>query len=285
MTRLAVAVAVLAMLAPPIAAGTPKDKDKPAAARRELPPGVAEKARELFTQAREHDDAGELPEALRFYREALQIDPHPNTAYNIADVLRRMKKYHDAVDAYERYLQLAGEAADKAAVEQIIEQLKATPGTLEILATGNDERAYVDGQPVGVLPQTLELHEGRHVVDVITPISYGWMFCEVRSGQKQSCKPSPVPRMDGNVVISGSRLLESKRWRETGAFFMIRERFELRHGHYVIGELTYKQCKPVEIDVAKGEDVLTYVFVTTPEERPKNNECVPVSVRVQTIKL
>jgi len=282
MTRLAVAVAVLAGLAAPSSAQP--HKDKAVAPRRELPPGVAEKARELFTQAREKDDAGDLPQALRYYRDALQIDPHPNTAYNIADVLRRMKRYRDAIDAYERYLQLAGDAADKAAVEQIIEQLKAVPGTLEIGATGSDERAYVDGQPVGTLPQTLELHEGRHVVDVITPISYGWMFCEVRSGQKQSCKPSPVPRMDGNVVISGSRLLESKRWRETGAFFMIRERFELRHGHYVIGELTYKQCKPVEIDVAKGEDVLTYVFVTTPEERPKNNESVPVSVRVQTVK-
>lgn len=272
-----VVVAVIAVAALDVAAEP--------AQKRDLPPGVADKARELFTKARERDDAGDLPQALRLYRDAIQIDQHPNTAYNIADVLRRMKKYRDAIDAFQRYLQLAPDAPDRAAVLELIEQLKAVPGTLEIGATSSDEQAFVDGQPVGLLPQTLELREGRHTVDVITPISYAWMMCDVRSGQKQTCKPSPVPRMDGNVVISGTRNFESKRWRETGAFLMIRERFELRHGHYTVGELIYKQCKPVEITVAKGEDVLTYVFATTPEERPKNNECAPVSVTVRTVKL
>lgn len=275
--RLVVALAVLAAAAVDVAAEPVQ--------RRDLPPGVADKAHELFSKARERDDAGDLPQALRLYREAIQIDPHPNTAYNIADVLLRMKRYREAIEGFQRYLQLAPDAPDRAAVLQLIEQLKAVPGTLEIGATSSDEQAFVDGEPVGRLPQTLELREGRHVVDVITPISYGWMFCEVRSGQKQTCKPSPVPRMDGNVVISGTRNVDSKRWRETGAFLMIRERFELRHGHYVIGELIYKQCKPVEITVPKGEDVLTYVFATTPEERPKNHECAPVTVNVRTVKL
>jgi tetratricopeptide (TPR) repeat protein len=272
--RFAVAVAVVAAVAP-IAAEP----------RRDLPPGVTERARELFEKARERDDAADLPGALRYYREAGQIDPHPNTAYNIADVLRRMKRYRDAIEAYQRYLQISPDAADRASVEQLIAQLEATPGTLEIGATTEHEQAFVDGAPIGILPQTVELREGRHVVDVITPISYGWMFCEVRAGQKQTCKPSPVPRMDGNVVISGSTSLSSKRWRETGAFFMLRERFELRHGHYTLGDLVYKQCKPFDIEVARGEDVLTFAFVTTPDERPKNSDCAPVSVRVQTVKL
>jgi len=74
------------------------------------------------------------------------------------------------------------------------------------------------------------------------------------------------------------------RWRETGAFFMIRERFELRHGHYTVDELAYKQCKPVDIDVPRGEDIVTYIWVTTPDEHPKNNECEPISIKARTIK-
>lgn len=103
-------------------------------------------------------------------------------------------------------------------------------------------------------------------------------------GRKEKCKPSPVPRMDGNVVIGSSSRIESKHWRETGAFFMIRERFELRHGHYTLGDMTYKQCGPVEIEIPRDENVVTYIFATGPEEPMKNGECVPVTVKSRTIK-
>lgn len=285
--KLAMAAAVLAAV--PAAAAPSKDKDKaassPKAQRKDLPPGVAEKASEAFARGRELDEAGDLPKALSAYLEASQIYPHPNTTYNIADVYRRMKRYHEAIEAYTKYLTQATAPPDRAAVEELIEQLKATPGQLTIEASGTDETAFVDGEPVGKLPLTLDLREGTHVVDVLTPISYGWMYCSTRMGQKESCKPSPTPRMDGNVVISGPRRLDNKRWRETGAFFMIRERFELRHGHYTLGELAYKQCKPVDIDVPRGEDVVTYFWVGVADERPKGqDECDPVTIKGRTIK-
>ena len=281
---LAMFAALVSAPASALAAPSRNTVTSPKAQRKDLPPGVAEKASDAFARGRELDEAGDLPKALSAYLEASQIYPHPNTTYNIADVYRRMKRYHEAIEAYEKYLKLATDPPDRAAIEELIEQLKATPGQLVIHETGADEQAFVDGEPVGKLPVTLDLREGTHVVDVITPISYGWIYCSTRMGQKEECTPSPTPRMDGNVVISGSRRLDNKRWRETGAFFMIRERFELRHGHYTVDELAYKQCKPVDLDVPRGEDIVTYIWVTTPDEHPKNNECEPISIKARTIK-
>ncbi len=287
MIRVALVAVILAAAAPAALAGPSKDPKAPSqkAQRKDLPPGVAEKASEAFAKARELDEAGDLPHALSAYLEAGQIYPHPNTTYNIADVYRRMNRYHDAIEAYVRYLQQVPDAPDHVAVEKILEDLRNTPGELEILASTTNEQTFVDGEPVGTLPQTLQLHEGMHVVDVITPISYAWMFCQVRMGLKEQCSPKPVPRMDGNVVISGPRHVDNKRWRETGAFFMIRERFELRHGLYDLGELAYKQCRAVQVEIPKGENIVTYIYATVPEEHPKGDQCVTVTAKVRTVKL
>ena len=287
MIRFALGAVILAAATPSALAGPAKSPKatSPKAQRKDLPPGVAEKASEAFAKARELDEAGDLPRALSAYLEASQIYPHPNTTYNIADVNRRMNRYHEAIEAYLKYLYQVPDAPDHAAVEKVLEDLRNTPGELEILSTTANEQAFVDGEPIGTLPQTLQLHEGTHVVDVITPISYAWMFCQVRMGQKEKCTPSPVPRMDGNVVISGPRHLDNKRWRETGAFFMIRERFELRHGLYDLGELAYKQCRAVQVEIPKGEDIVTYIYATVPDEHPKGDACVAVTVKVRTVKL
>jgi tetratricopeptide (TPR) repeat protein len=293
-TAIATALALAAAAAPaPALAAPAKAKPNiytPKADRKDLPTGVADAAKEAFARGRELDEAGDLWKALAKYREAREISPHPSTTYNIADVYRRLKKIHEAIDEYTLYLKQAPDAPDRAAVEQLIESLRAVPGQLTIHAKDNaktsDEQAFVDGEPAGMLPLTLDLREGWHEVDVITPISYAWMNCQVQLDRPNECTPSPAPREDGNVVMSGPRRLQGNKWRENGAFFMTRERFELRHGHYTLEKVTYKQCKPVEIDIPRGEDVVTFVYFSLPDEQPRErDECDPVTVHERTIKL
>ena len=63
-----------------------------------------------------------------------------------------------------------------------------------------------------------------------------------------------------------------------------RERFELRHGHYSIEAMVYRQCKPFDIDVPIGDDIVTFVFVTEPDDPPNAPACVPLGVQQRVVK-
>src|SRR5688572_11651797 len=96
---------VLVLLASPALAGT-----------RDLPPRLTKAAGDAFTAAQNADAKGELDDAVKHYRRAHAIAPHPDTMFNIADVQRRAKDYDDAITSFETYLELAPDAADRKAI-------------------------------------------------------------------------------------------------------------------------------------------------------------------------
>jgi len=86
---------------------------------------------------------------------AFAIAPHPNTQYNLADVLRRRKHIQGAIDAYKKYLELEPIAADRKQVEHLIAELDAIPGTMIIEVEESDALVFVEGEPssAAVAPQ------------------------------------------------------------------------------------------------------------------------------------
>lgn len=261
---------VLVVLASPALAGT-----------RSLPPRLAKAAGDAFTAAQKADAKGELDEAVKQYKRAQAIAPHPDTMFNIADVQRRAKDFDDAITSYENYLELAPEAPDRKAIEKLLVELRAMPGTLEIESVEPDGRVYVDGTYAGMAPLHVKVPGGTHQIDVITPITYGHMACPVSIGGTRDCRVGAKPREDGNVVISGSWIMGGRSWPVGDQRFQVRGRFTARPGRYEL-DLDDRQCGPVVIDVKAGDD-LTYAYITFAEA--KRGGCRSFVLAQQQIKL
>lgn len=235
-----------------------------------LPPKLAKAARDAFAAAQIAADKGDLAEAARQYQRAIAIVPHPNAYFNLADVLSRAGELEGAIAALEHYLEGSPEAPDRVEVEQQISALRATPGKLEITMEEPGGKVFVDGVPVGEAPVTVDAIKGIHVIDVITPITFGHMLCAIGVGGHRHCAVHAKPREDGNVVISGSRLLGGRSWPVEGQRFEMRGRFALHAGRYEV-QLVEDSCDKQVVEVPRanklGDDVV-YVYVTyTGEER------------------
>jgi hypothetical protein len=249
-----------------------------------LPPQITKAARDAFAAARVADDKGDLNEALKQYKRALEISPHPFVLYNMADVYRRMKDYRDAIDAYEKYL-ASDDVADRKSVEKLVAELRAIPGTLEIECDEPDGIVFIDGKRAGK-PGPHKVSDGTHVVDVITPITHGYAICDVSSGRDSRCDVPAKPREDGNLVLSGRWPMGGLSWGVKHANGeTVRLHFRSRSvaipGHYPDLKVMEKQCKPLPIDVPKG-DVVTFAYVTYPD-RTDSNACYDLSMTIQRV--
>lgn len=249
------------------------------AVRKVVPPAdkLAAAAGEAFTKAKEADEAGKLDEAERLYRKAFAIAPHPFCQYNLADVLRRKNNISSAITAYKKYLEMDPAAADRKQVEKIVTDLEAMPGTIIIEVEESDALVFVDGQPLQrnkdpKNPFVIQMPAGPHTVDVITAISYDNDTCYAYHNSKRNCRMRLRPRVDGNVVISGPKSMSrASRGHSGRPTIHTKGRFTLDPGKQpvFVAPSDNMQCKPVEIDVAKGDTVVTYVWVETPDTWPQ----------------
>jgi len=250
-----------------------------------LPARFAKAAGEAFRKAQAADAKGDLDEAVRQYQRANAIASHADTYFNIADVQRRAKHFEEAAEAYAKYLELAPGARDREAVEKLIAELRAMPGTIVVELEEPDGQAFVDGRLVGAAPATVaDVPKGTHQVDVITPITFGDMPCAVGAGGKRTCSVHARPRVDGNVVLSGSWTLGGHSWPIGDQRFHMHGRFTLRPGHYELVRVVDRQCAPLPLDVPAGEDIVTYAYVTYPDPRPKANACIDLKLAQQRVR-
>lgn len=197
-------VAALLAAAGPAAAQPDAGADK-------LPPRVEEAARAAFLEAQAADQAGNLDLAIERYRYAQSIAPHPNVIYNLADVLRRKGDVRGSAREYRAYLKAMPDAPDAAKVEKVLAVLEATPGSIEVSSRATDVILYVDGVRRGAPPLTLELPPGDHRVEGVTPISYRSLLHTVDFARRSSFSVTPPPRVDGNLIVSGSANLKRTR--------------------------------------------------------------------------
>ncbi|MGN6106228.1 MAG: tetratricopeptide repeat protein, partial [Kofleriaceae bacterium] len=223
------------------------------------PPRIAKAAGEAFVAAQEADARGDLKEAARQYDRAHQISPHPNTAYNLAEVYRRAKRIRDAIGMYETYLRLAPDATDRAEVTATIELLRKTPGTIEVVVDEPRGEVYVDGVPAGPAPAKLEVPAGTHRIDVITPITYGHSACAVAAGGTNTCRVPAKPREDGNVILSADWPMGGLNWPIGDQRFHMLGRFQVRPGRYDLKRLIENSCQPLFLEVPAKGFVYAYV--------------------------
>jgi hypothetical protein len=262
------------------------------AQRKTAPDKFTRAASEAFVAALAADHKGDLQTALIFYQKALALSPHPSTAFNIADILRRQGKLTESIRSYEMYLAISPDAPDRKVVEALIDKLARTPGSVFVSSTGIRDLKSIDLSTAYVLidgkivskPGTklvtaadagdmdgieLIVAPGDHVLDVITPLTYGFIQCEVRPNERSRCVVSAPPRIDGTVVISGTNrhLLISDRpgKRRGNEDTKMLKRFEVKPGRtkFAVRDRSY-ECPALVLDVPSGGD-LAYVFIAARE--------------------
>jgi tetratricopeptide (TPR) repeat protein len=214
------------------------------------PDRYTEAARAEFDKARAADAKGDLGEAVQLYERANEISPHPATVYNIADVERRRINLDVAIGWYRKYLEMDPKAADRAAVAKLIDELERTPGTLRLDDPGS---LFVDGAAVSV--GDVKLAAGEHLVEVVTPVTYGANRCSTSRGITSDCRVHPPARADGNVILSH---VSRRGWTEGKQHWQTLERLQVPAGHYELTEIA-KGCK-VAFDVPVAPR-LVYVHV------------------------
>ncbi len=92
----------------------------PAAAAEEDP---QTRAVELFQASQSSYEAGRFAEAAVYLEEAYRLDPNPILLYNLARARESEGSLSLALEAYQRYLREAPDAADRPAVEARVEAL------------------------------------------------------------------------------------------------------------------------------------------------------------------
>jgi tetratricopeptide (TPR) repeat protein len=274
----------------------------PAPKRKATPDKFTRAAGEAFTQALEADKKGDLAAALGLYTKAFEISPHPNSVFNMADVQLRLGKLTDALKSYETYLVLAPNASDRKDVEALIDKIAKTTGVLTLKTSAASDpksmsfkEAYVllDGVIVkkpGVAPipgeqpsLNFDALPGKHIVDVITPVSFGTTRCEAKPGARTDCFVVAPPRTDGAVVASspdpGLQLLVEPEDRDD----LIGKRFvrPAGKGRLLLRDRNY-ECLPVALDVPTGGDV-AYVYLRA-GEYDRLQRCRTIDVKKQRLQ-
>lgn len=273
---------------------------------KKTPDRFAKAAGDAFRSALAADEANDLPTALGLYQKAFAISPHPSTAYNIADIFRRQGKLTDAIRFYEIFLALTPPSKETKEVDTTIAKLWATPAVMELESTPPSDPNSVDlasayvlvngeivkraGEPAAFDPRTsaprieLAVPAGlAQTVDVVTPLSFGSVRCQLPPGEKRRCEIRMEPRIDGALVFSTNderHDLELRvAWKKEVAKGRIKvptgkQRFDLRDHNF--------ECPvSVSVDVPKGTDV-AYVFVEG-QETWYYQRCRPLKVKQQKL--
>jgi tetratricopeptide (TPR) repeat protein len=232
-----------------------------------------------FVDAIINDKAGRYEEAISDYK---QVDKEePAIVYNIADIDRRREDYEDAIKGYKKYLDLAPNAPDRAAVQKLIIELEKTPARLVVDGDDLDAVVFIDGKPAGPSPLVTTLAEGEHIVDRIGPTSH--------SHQRVIAKPLMNQHISGyysektgNVVMSTTTTYGGS-WTDRDKQYRMNDRFTLppgRHDTYFFQP--GRACSPVSFEVPPG-DAVVYVFIEAPRELDRG-KCTPIKVHVQKLQ-
>ena len=105
--------------------------------------------------------------ALAEFRASLKLVPRPNTLYNMAQCHERLNDYHRAVEAYERYLEVAEQdAADRTAVETATRTLRNLLGTIHLHTEVAEAEVWIDNRLAGTGPGDYLVSPGRHTVEL-----------------------------------------------------------------------------------------------------------------------
>lgn len=247
--------------------------------RKPPPPELSTDRLSSFVDAVIADKAGDYEKAISRYRSASDGKEHAAIVYNIADVQHRSEDYEEAIRSYKKYLELAPQAPDRTAVQQLISQLEKTPASIVVDGEDLDGIVFIDGKRVGTSPLVTTLTDGWHTIDRIGPDSYLHDYVNAKPLMQKHIT-SYAGDAKGNVVLATSSTYGGT-WKDRDVTYKMNQRFELPPGKYETHFFEPgKACSPVSFTVpASG---LVYVFIDAPRES-KRGECTPIKVTVQNL--
>ena len=236
-----------------------------------------------FVDALIADKAGDLDEAESHYRRIVK-DGHASTAYNLADVKRRLEHYPQAIEFYKKYLELAPDAPDRKEVERIISLIENRPPVAVIDGEDMDAVVLVDGKLIGPSPALMMPTQGPHVADRIGPKTYSHRKFSTARSNTEHVKMK-YEEAEGNVVLSGASMLNlAGSWEEDGTKYLLPGRFTLPPGHYeTYVKSSRDACNKISFDVGKGDEI-TYVYI---DFKPGDSAtyCKRLTAKQQKIRL
>jgi hypothetical protein len=152
---------------------------------------------------------GDYQGALHKFEEARALFPSPKIYFNLGQALNRLGRTAAAVEAFERFL---AEAPDAAAdrrrdAEALLNELRPRIGYVRVTAEAGSEIA-VDGQPAGTAPlkRTVAVDPGIHQVTARAPgARVGHVgTIEITPGQTidWEAKEAPAPLADGPLPLT-----------------------------------------------------------------------------------
>jgi hypothetical protein len=159
---------------------------------------------------------GDYQGALRKFEEARALYPSPKIYFNLGQALNRLGRTAAAVDAFERFLAEAPDAAGERRRDAValLKDLRPRIGYLRVTAEPGSEIA-VDGQPAGTAPlrRTIAVDPGVHQVTARAPgAQVGHVgSVEITAGQTVAWegKEAPAPLADGPLPLTAPLPLTS----------------------------------------------------------------------------
>lgn len=130
--------------------------------------------------------------ALEELRAAYRLSPSWELLFHIALCQRRLQRYEDALQSFEKYLADGGDqvpASKRAAVNNELTELRALTGkkppaleppkaplkvVLAIESTPGKAKVSIDGKPAGQTPLLMEIEVGKHLVTAEAPGHLFW---------------------------------------------------------------------------------------------------------------
>jgi PEGA domain len=167
---LAVTLATLAVLAPPVRADEHSDADR-------------EKARHEFALGQDDDRAGHFEAAIGHYQRANDLLPHPFNLYNIAVDYERLGNLRQAAEWYQQYLDAAPTSPDHDRVARTLADLKSHDSPLSVRSIPDGAQVQIDGNAAGVTPLATKLPGGVHHVVVDLDGQHGEKDIELGYGE------------------------------------------------------------------------------------------------------
>lgn len=133
--------------------------------------GDAAKAKAAFEAGKKLYKAAKYAEAVAKFDEAYQARPHPAIFFNIAKCHEQLGDVPKALRSYRDYLRLLPQAEDKVAVQDSIANLERKlreKGVQQVLIFAEPAAAKieVDGKGLGPSPASVELSQGQHALTV-----------------------------------------------------------------------------------------------------------------------
>ncbi|MBI5477304.1 MAG: tetratricopeptide repeat protein [Deltaproteobacteria bacterium] len=125
-------------------------------------------------QARAHFERGSqayrearYQDAIDAFLEAYRLDPDPVLVFNVGQAWEKLGNVPNALRSYREYLRLAPRAEDRRTVEASIRNLEARlrekgVQQVSIYSTPAGAEVIIDGKRVGQTPWTAEIAPGRH---------------------------------------------------------------------------------------------------------------------------